>query len=186
MSFFFHTVSSCKFYWVCRPSYFRGNSFRIERHSCRVGEKCKVLSFRMRKPDLQKQIRSISVASKTYLRCILRHKGCRPVRCDFIHPRRALQHPHQIVEWIQPVLLRCLNHAEYNCTALGPVGRVGKQEILSVHYEWLYTAFGAVVGNFQSSIFRITNQPGPLLPHIMQCFYQRRLRRCFLRYCTCQ
>ena len=138
MSFFFHTVSSCKFYWVCRPSYFRGNSFRIERHSCRVGEKCKVLSFRMRKPDLQKQIRSISVASKTYLRCILRHKGCRPVRCGFIHPRRALQHPHQIVEWIQPVLLRCLNHAEYNCTALGPVGRVGKQEILSVHYELKY------------------------------------------------
>ena len=149
-------------------------------------EKCKNMSCSKRKLDLQKQIQSVPVAREAHIRHVLRHKLCRPVRCIFTHSRRSLQHPYQIPEWVQPVLLRRLNHAEDDCTAMGPVGCVGKQKVLSVHYKWLNTAFCTVVGDLQSSVFQIPDQPRPLFAQIVQSLSQRGLRRSLFGFRPCQ
>ena len=69
---------------------------------------------------------------------------------------------------------------------MGPVRRVGKQEVLPVHYKWLNTAFRQVVGDLQPPVLQIPGQPRPLLPQVVQRLAKRGLRRRFLRLSPCQ
>ena len=93
----------------------------------------------MKKPEMYHPgfFRDSVLRRQTVCRRILRQQPLRPTWVGAGDYRRTLQHPHQVAVWIQPILLRRLNHAEDHGAALRPVGRVGKQEVVSVNHKWL-------------------------------------------------
>lgn len=126
--------------------------------------------------DLQKQIRSRFSLLISLLGCpafcgsIPGQQLQRPSGIGSGKHRSSPQHPHQIPERMQSVLLHCFNQTESHRIALRAARCTGKQKILSIHDERLYTSLGAVVGDLRPSVFQIPDQPGPLLLQIVQRF----------------
>ena len=75
------------------------------------------------------------------------------------------------------VFLCCLNQAEQDRAALGPVCGIGEQEVFPGDHERLNAPFRAVIAELNAAVLQIGRQRGPLVFEIVQSNAQLRLRR---------
>ena len=87
---------------------------------------------------------------------------------------------------IQPILNGGLDQAEHNGASFCSLGRIGKQEVLSVNDKGLDTSLCPVIAQLQPAVLQIVGQIWSLLFQIVQRLAQGRLRRCRSGICPCQ
>ena len=92
----------------------------------------------------------------------------------------------QVSVRIQPILNGGLDQAEHNGASFCALGRIGKQEVLSVNDKGLDTPLRPVIAQLQPAVFQIVRQVGPLLIQVSKRLAQGRLRSGCSGICPCK